>query len=100
MLAAVARCAVLGRARGEKVQQCLATYLAGRAVGHAGALVAGKVEVGWTGALVAATGGEQAEVAAAAVVGLARVVEHWEAGSGRERERDESWSLVQGGRTV
>lgn len=55
-------------------------YLAGRAVGHAGALVTGKIEVGWTGTLVAAARGEQAEVAAASVIGLARVVLHWEGG--------------------
>lgn len=58
-------------------------YLAGCAVGHAGALVVGQVEVGGTGALVAPAGGEEAEVAAAAVVGLTRVVEHW---GGRRRE--------------
>lgn len=52
-------------------------YLAGCAVGHAGALVVGQVEVGGTGALVAPAGGEKAKVAAAAVVGLTRVVEHW-----------------------
>lgn len=60
-------------------------YLAGCAVGHAGALVVGQVEVGGTGALVAPAGGEEAEVAAAAIVGLTRVVEHW----GREKERSE-----------
>lgn len=74
--------------RWHAVRFAVPLYLAGRAVGHAGALVTGKVEVGWTGALVAAAGGEQAEVAAAAVVGLARVVEHWAGGSGRERERE------------
>lgn len=52
-------------------------YLAGCAVGHAGALVAGQVEVGGTGTLVASSRREEAEVTAAAVVRLARVVEHW-----------------------
>lgn len=58
-------------------------YLAGCAVGHASALVVGQVEVGGTGTLVAPARGEEAEVAAAAVVGLTRVVEHW---GGRRRE--------------
>lgn len=58
-------------------------YLAGCAVGHAGALVVGQVEVGGTGALVAPAGGEEAKVAAAAVVGLTWVVEHC---GGRRRE--------------
>ncbi len=51
-------------------------YLAGCAVGHAGALITGQVEVGGTGTLVASSRREEAEVAAAAVVRLARVVEH------------------------
>ena len=51
-------------------------YLAGCAVGHAGALIIGQVEVGGTGALVASSRREQAEVTAATVVRLARVVEH------------------------
>lgn len=53
-------------------------YLAGCTVGHAGALIIGQVEVGGTGTLVASTRGEKAEVTAAAVVRLTRVVEHWE----------------------
>lgn len=52
-------------------------YLAGGTVGHAGTLITGQVEVGGTGTLVASSGGEKAEVTAAAVVGLTRVVEHW-----------------------
>lgn len=52
-------------------------YLAGRAVGHARALIAGQVEVGGAGALVASARGEETKVTAAAVVGLTRVVEHW-----------------------
>lgn len=59
-------------------------YLAGRAVGHAGALVVGQVEVGGTGTLVASAGREQAQVAAAAIVGLTGVVEHWEERRGRK----------------
>lgn len=51
-------------------------YLAGCAVGHAGALVTGQVEVGGTGTLVTSSGREEAQVAAAAIVRLARVVEH------------------------
>lgn len=53
-------------------------HLAGRAVGHAVAPIATQVEVGGTGALVAASGGQQAEVAAAAVVDLAGVVGHYQ----------------------
>lgn len=49
-------------------------HLAGRAVGHTGAPVAAQVEVGGTSTLVAAPGGQQAQVAAAAVVDLAGVV--------------------------
>lgn len=51
-------------------------YLAGRAVGHARPLVAGQVEVGGAGALVASARREETEVTAAAVVCLAWVVEH------------------------
>lgn len=51
-------------------------HLAGRAVGHTVAPIAAQVEVGGTGTLVAASGGQQAEVAAAAVVDLAGVVGH------------------------
>lgn len=51
-------------------------YLAGRAVGHARPLIAGQVKVGGAGALVASARREEAEVTAAAVVRLARVVEH------------------------
>lgn len=53
-------------------------YLAGCTVGHAGTLIIGQVEVGGTGTLVASSRREEAEVAAAAVVRLARVVEHWQ----------------------
>lgn len=52
-------------------------YLAGCTVGHAGTLIIGKVEVGGTGTLVTSSRGEKAEVTAAAIVRLARVVEHW-----------------------
>ena len=58
-------------------------YLAGRAVGHAGALIIGQVEVGGTGTLVASSRGEKAEVTAATIVCLARVVGHWERGRKR-----------------
>lgn len=86
----------LGSARGKTPAAPL--YLAGRAVGHAGALVAGQVEVGWTGALVAAAGGEQTEVAAAAVVGLAWVVEHWEGEKDRDRESERESSTERRGK--
>lgn len=52
-------------------------HLAGCTVGHASALIIRQVEVGGAGTLVAPSRGEEAEVTAAAVVGLARVVEHW-----------------------
>lgn len=51
-------------------------HLAGSAIGHAGAPVATQVEVGGAGAAVAAPGGQQAQVAAAPIVGLAGVVRH------------------------
>lgn len=51
-------------------------YLAGCTVGHAGALVTGQVEVGGTGTLVTSSRREEAQVAAAAIVRLARMVEH------------------------
>lgn len=51
-------------------------YLTGCAVGHAGTLIIGQVEVGWTGALVASSRREETEVTAATVVRLARVVEY------------------------
>lgn len=51
-------------------------YLAGGAVGHASTLIIGQVEVGGTGTLVASSRREEAKVTAAAVVRLARVVEH------------------------
>lgn len=51
-------------------------YLAGGAVGHARAPIVGQVEVGGTGALVASSGGEQAQVTAAPVVCLAGMVQH------------------------
>lgn len=54
------------------------THLAGCTIGHASTLVTGQVEVGGTGTLVASSRREEAEVTAAAVVRLARVVEHWE----------------------
>lgn len=53
------------------------SYLAGCAVGHASTLIVGQVEVGRAGALVTSSRREKAEVTAAAVVRLARVVEHW-----------------------
>lgn len=53
-------------------------YLAGCTVGHAGALIIGQVEVGGTGAFVASSRREETEVTAAAVVCLARVIEHCE----------------------
>lgn len=58
-------------------------YLAGCAVGHASALIIGQVEVGGTGTLVASSRREEAKVAAAAIVRLAWVVEHWERDGGR-----------------
>ena len=63
-------------------------HLAGRAVGHAVAPVSAQVEVGGTGALVAASGGQQAEVAAAAVVDLAGVVGHFERNGVKGRQMD------------
>ena len=51
-------------------------HLAGRAVGHTVAPIAAQVEVGRTGTLVPTSRGQQVEVAAAAVVDLARVVGH------------------------
>lgn len=51
-------------------------YLAGCTVGHAGTLIVGQVEVGGTGTLVASSRGEKAEVTAAAIVRLTRVVKH------------------------
>lgn len=61
-------------------------YLAGRAVGHARTLIVGQVEVGGTGTLVAPSRREQTEVTAAAVVGLARMVEHWQRDGKRSSE--------------
>lgn len=52
------------------------TYLAGCAVGHAGTLIIGKVEVGGTGTLVASARRQEAEVAATTIVRLTRVVGH------------------------
>jgi len=51
-------------------------YLAGCTVGHASAVIICQEEVGGTGTLVAPSRREEAEVTAAAVVCLARVVEH------------------------
>ena len=63
------------------------SYLACRTVGHAGVPVLGQVEVGGAGTLVSFSRGEQAEVAAAPVVCLARVIEHC-AHEGWERGKD------------
>lgn len=52
------------------------SYLAGCAVGHAGTLITGEVEVGRTGTLVASTGRQETEVAAATIVYLTWVVGH------------------------
>ena len=49
-------------------------HLAGGAVGHACTLITGQVEVGGTGTLVPSSRREEAEVTAAAIVRLARVV--------------------------
>jgi len=51
-------------------------HLASGAVGHALPAVGRQVEVGGAGALVAAAGRQQTQVAAAAVLRLARVVGH------------------------
>lgn len=52
-------------------------YLAGCAVGHAGALIVGQVEVGGTGTFVASSRRQQTQVTAASVVGLTWMVQHW-----------------------
>lgn len=51
-------------------------YLAGCAVGHAGTLITGKVEVSGTGTLVASTRRQETEVTAATIVCLTWMVEH------------------------
>lgn len=58
-------------------------YLAGCAVGDAGLAIAAQVEVGGTSTFVPPARREEAEVAAACIVGLAGVVGNW--GDSRER---------------
>ena len=52
------------------------------AVGHTGAPIAAQVEVGRTGTFVAPTGGQEAQVAAAAIVDLAWMIGHCQRESG------------------
>lgn len=51
-------------------------YLAGCTVGHTSTLIIGQVEVSGAGTLVASSRREEAEVTAATVVCLARMVKH------------------------
>lgn len=52
----------------------LAHKLAGCAVGHTGTAVTPQVEIGGAGTFVTAPGGQQAQVAAAAIVDFAGVI--------------------------
>lgn len=52
------------------------SHLTGCTVGYAGTLIAGQVEIGGTGTLVAPSRREEAKVTAAAIVCLTWMVEH------------------------